>query len=314
MTHVFDACWFLTGPTASGKSAVAVELAERLEAEIISMDSMALYRGMDVGTAKPPPSQRRRVPHHLLDCRDPWEQCSLAQYLTLAEECVRQIQSRGRQVLFVGGTPLYLKALLRGMFQGPAADWELRRRLQSLAEREGTETLHARLAEVDRAAAERLPHSDVRRVIRALEVYEKTGTPLSEHQQQFARPNPRVSGRVFCLELPRQTLYERIDRRVEEMFHAGLVAEVNALLHAKHPLGQTARQALGYKEVIKYLEGQHDLQETIALVQQQTRRFAKRQGTWFRSFSEIRQVPLTGSEPTVTIADSVATLIREVTA
>ena len=309
--RVFDQCWFLTGATASGKTAVALELAERLGAEILSMDSMALYRGMDVGTAKSTPNERKRVPHHLVDCLDPWQPCSLAQYLSLAEKCAREVQARWHAVLFVGGTPLYLKALLRGMFQGPEPDRQLRRRLQSLAKQDGALSLHSRLANVDPASAERLHPNDVRRVIRAFEVYEQTGTPLSEHQQQFAQPNPRVEGRVYCLELPRPRLYERIDRRVEAMFDAGLVAEVQSLLDLEHPLSHTARQALGYKEVIEHLEGHCDLPETLARVQQQTRRFAKRQTTWFRSFAEIRQVPLTGSEPAVTIADSIERWMRK---
>jgi tRNA dimethylallyltransferase len=310
LTRPFDNCWFLTGPTAAGKSAAAVELAGRLDAEIVSMDSMALYRGMDLGTAKPTPAQRQRVAHHLVDCLDPWQPCSLAHYLCLVEECVRQLRSRGRQALFVGGTPLYLKALLRGIFQGPAADGDLRRRLQALADAQGAAALHARLAIVDRAAADRLHPNDLRRVIRAIEVYEKTGVPLSEHQRQFAQPNPRVAGRVVCLELPRPELYDRINRRVVEMFEAGLVAEVEALLHACRPLSRTARQALGYKEVIEHLQGERDLAATVALVQRRTRRFAKHQGTWFRSFAEIRQVPLTAGEPAVTIADSVELLFR----
>lgn len=308
----FDTCWYLTGPTAAGKSTVGVELAERLDAEIVSMDSMALYRGMEIGTAKPTHDQRRRVAHRLIDCLEPFQESSLAQYLELAGRAVEDIRSRGRPVLFVGGTPLYLKALLRGIFRGPAADCELRRELHGIAEREGPEALHRRLVEIDLPSAERLHPNDVRRVVRALEVYEKTGTPLSEHQRQFDRPNPRVCGRVFCLQLPRSCLYARIDRRVVEMFQSGLVGEVRELVCGEEALSQTARQALGYKEVIEHLEGRRDLDETVELVQRRTRNFAKRQGTWFRSLVECYQVPLTGDEPPVTIADSIEALIESV--
>ena len=171
--------WFLTGPTASGKSAVGVELARRIGAEIVSLDSMALYRGMDIGTAKPSRDQRRSVPHHLIDVLDPHEEFSLAQYVEAAGRCAAEIAGRGRQVLFVGGTPLYLKGLLRGIFQGPPADWPLRRRFCRRARQHGSKWLHGLVAEIDPVAAARLHPNDSRRLIRVLEVYEKTGQPIS---------------------------------------------------------------------------------------------------------------------------------------
>ena len=288
--------WFLTGPTAAGKTGVGVELARRIGAEIVSLDSMAVYRAMDIGTAKPTPDQRRAVPHHLIDIIEPHEDFSLAQYLEAAHRCVEQIRGRGREVLFVGGTPLYLKALLRGIFDGPAADWELRRRLEDDARRDGPESLHRRLAQVDPVSAERLHPSDTRRVIRALEVFEKTGEPISRFQRQFDRQfdaaGPAETSRVFVLEWPREQLVERIDRRVDRMFAAGLVEEVRGLLARAKPPGRTAAQAVGYREVIEHLRGRHDLAETIELVKTHTRQFAKRQGTWFRSLSECRSVPV----------------------
>ncbi len=287
-------CRFLTGPTGSGKTGAGVELAQKTGAEIISMDSMALYRGMDIGTAKPTVVERAAVPHHLIDVIGPHEEYSLAQYVAAAHEKVREIRERGRKVLFVGGTPLYLKGLLRGLFKGPPADPEFRRQLQQEARRDGPARLHARLAKVDPAAARRLHPNDSRRIIRALEVYEKTGEPMSEWQQQFNRLPEETGNTVYVLDWPRHELYERIDRRVDAMFAAGLVDEVRGLMALDPPLSKTARQAVGYREVIEHLEGARSLDETIALVKQHTRQLAKRQGTWFRSLPECRYVAMGG--------------------
>ena len=291
MNPRFADCWFLTGQTASGKTAVGLRLAERIGAEIVSVDSMALYRRMDIGTAKPTAEERRRVAHHLVDVIEPYEEYSLAAYLDAAEDAVRAIRQRGRNVLFVGGTPLYLKGLLRGIFEGPAADWELRRRWAADARQRGRQWLHARLAAVDPAAAARLHENDLKRVIRALEVFEKTGRPLSDWQRQFDRGRPAEACRVFVLAWPTEQLRRRIDRRVEAMFAAGLVDEVRGLLAEPRPLGHTAGQALGYREVVEHLAGARGLAETVALIQQRTRRFAKRQATWFRALSECRFLP-----------------------
>jgi len=290
----FD-CWFLTGSTAAGKTGVGVELARQIDVEIVSMDSMALYRGMDVGTAKPTAAERAAVPHHLIDLIEPHEQYSLAQYLQAAHACIGQIKARGREVLFVGGTPLYLKGLLRGIFEGPPADWEFRRRLRQEARQQGSESLHRRLAEADPAAAARLHPHDTRRLIRALEVYEKTGRPISQWQRQFHVGRPAEACRVFVLDWPREVLYARIQRRVEQMFAAGLVEEVRGLLARPLSLSRTARQAVGYREVIEHLRSRRPLAETVELVKLHTRQLAKRQGTWFRGLSECRPVPM--SEP-----------------
>jgi tRNA dimethylallyltransferase len=303
-------CWFLSGPTASGKSAVGVELAERIGAEIVSLDSMALYRGMDIGTAKPTPAERRRVPHHLIDILEPHEEYSLAQYVEAATQCAEEIAGHNRQLLFVGGTPLYLKGLLRGIFQGPPADWELRHRLADEARRHDDPWLHQRLAEIDPVTAARLHPNDARRLIRALEVFEKTGRPISQWQGQFDVGRPAAECRVFVLDWPRAELCARIDRRVEAMFSAGLVDEVRKLLAASNPLGKTARQAVGYREIIEHLEGRQNASETIELVKQHTRQLAKRQGTWFRSLGECRFLsvshPLVPGEITDRIVSEIA--------
>lgn len=284
-------CWFLTGPTAGGKTEIGIALAERLRAEIVSLDSMALYRGMNIGTAKPTPEQRAAVPHHLVDIVEPHEEFSLAQYVEAAEARVTEIRARGCEVLFVGGTPLYLKALLRGIFEGPAADPALREQLNA-EECQQAGTLHRRLTQVDPQAASRLHPNDTRRLVRALEVFEKTGTPISEWQKQFDRGLPPDQCRVFLLDWPRDLLYRRVNSRVEIMFEEGLVEEVASLMARDLPLSKTAAQAVGYREVIEHLAGGPDLAETIELVKTHTRQFAKRQWTWFRSLSECRSVPV----------------------
>lgn len=285
-------CLFIVGPTAAGKSAVAIALAELLDGEILSLDSMAVYREMDIGTAKPAAEERRRVAHHLIDIVDPWEEYSVARYLRDAETCLADVRRRGKTPLFVGGTPLYLKAALRGLFEGPPADWEFRQHWRDLAERNPPGFLHAKLAEVDPLAAERLHPHDWRRLIRALEVYEKTGRPLSDWQRQFATPRAEAMGRVIVLDWPRNLLYRRIEERVDEMFRSGLVEEGRRLLRHEKGLGRTASQALGYREVIAHLQGSLDRAGTIALVKTRTRQFAKRQLTWFRHLEECRFVPL----------------------
>jgi tRNA dimethylallyltransferase len=289
-----DTAWYLTGPTASGKTGVGIELALRLDAEIVSLDSMAVYKGMDIGTAKPTTIERAVVPHHLIDLIDPSDNYSVAQYREAALQVIGEIRRRGREVLFVGGTPLYLKAMLRGIFAGPSADWALRRHLIDLEQTEPGE-LHRRLQSVDPVAAARLHPNDTRRLIRALEVFEKSGVPISAHQQQSDDGRPADKCRVFVLDWPRQDLSGRINARVDAMFAAGLVEETRKLSSREAPLGRTARQALGYREVLEHLAGHLDLAATVELVKLRTRQFAKRQLTWFRSLSECRSVPV--SEP-----------------
>jgi tRNA dimethylallyltransferase len=299
-------CWFLTGSTASGKSEVGVELAGQIGAEIISLDSMALYRGMDIGTAKPTPHQRRQTPHHLLDILEPDQEYSLAQYIEAAQRSAEEIVGRGRAVIFVGGTPLYLKGLLRGIFQGPPADWPLRRRWEEQARAKGGLWLHQQLAAIDPQTAIRLHPNDTRRIVRALEVFEKTGQPISDWQRQFETGRAAADCRVFVLEWSKPELHARIDCRVESMFAAGLVDEVRRLTSGPRPLSRTARQGVGYREVIEHLNGRLALAETIRLVRQHTRQLAKRQNTWFHGLSECRFVAV--SEPSTAI--EVAARIR----
>ncbi len=298
-----DRVIYLTGPTASGKTEVGVSLAKALDAEVIALDSMTLYRGMDIGTAKPTPAERGGVPHHMIDVLDPWEAASVADYRRWTIERVSEIEGRGKRALFVGGTPMYLKTLLRGLFEGPAADPSLRAELDAEAERAGDLALHARLAVIDAPMAARLHPNDRRRVIRALEVFSLTGRPLSELQREHDRPAEGVS--VFALERPRAELYDRINRRVHAMFREGLVNEVRGLMDAERPIGDVAMQGVGYRETIAMLRGERDERETITLIQTRTRQFAKRQGTWFRGLVEVRPWPFKG-------ADTAGDLAREI--
>ena len=289
-------CWVLTGPTASGKTTVGLELARHLNGEIVSLDSMAVYRGMDIGTAKPSAEQNTEIAHHLIDIRSPDEPFSVWEYLQLAHAEVQDIRQRGHEVLFVGGTPMYLKALLRGVFVGPPADWEFRDQVAEEAERTGSTALHQRLAQVDPLTAARLHPNDQRRIIRALEVYKTTGQPISHLQQQFDEGRPASNGRVFVLQWPRAELHRRIEARVDAMFAAGWVDEVRQLLAQHDRLSRTASQAVGYREVLEHLQGKHSLDETRSLVKARTRQFARRQETWFRSLSECQFIPCNESD------------------
>ena len=302
--------WFLTGPTAVGKTAIGLALAEKIDAEIISMDSMAIYQGMDIGTAKPTAEEQKRVRHHLIDQVAPHEDFSLAKYLGSAQAIAEEIRYRGRQVLFLGGTPLYLKGLLRGVFEGPPADWEFRIALVKKSESNEPDWLHGQLKTVDPTAATRLHANDIRRIIRALEVFERTGRPISELQQQFERGLPAKECRVFVIDRPKEELQARIDCRVDSMFAAGLVDEVRRLLADPRGLSKTARQAVGYAEVIDYFVEKQDLAATADLVKIHTRQLAKRQATWFRSLSECQFVNIEGDVAPEAAAEQVFELGR----
>jgi tRNA dimethylallyltransferase len=310
--NVFHRAIYLTGPTGSGKTPVGVALARRLDAEVLALDSMTLYRGMDIATAKPTFAERGDVPHHLIDVLDPWESASVSQYRDWAARAVAEVESRGKRALFVGGTALYLKALLRGLFQGPGADRELRRRLEQDALAQGDTALHDRLAALDSATAARLHPHDRRRVIRALEVIELTGRRLSGLQAEHDRPAP-ASVPVFALELPRASLHERINHRVVKFFDAGLVDEVSRLRSGSRLLCDVAAQAIGYREVICMLAGEATESQTVARVQARTRQLAKHQSTWFRGLEEVRTVPIEPAQDPEAIADVLTRRIEALT-
>jgi tRNA dimethylallyltransferase len=306
MTELFNDCWFLTGATAVGKTAVGIALAQRINAEIISLDSMTVYRGMDIGTAKPTPDQQAAVPHHLVDIVDPSVEFSVAQYVDAASATVADIRSRGKEPLFVGGTPLYLKSLLRGLFDGPPADWQVRQEIEQELAHVGQPALYDRLVQIDPVAASHIHPNDSRRLIRALEVYRATGQPISHQQLQFEEGRPAEECRVSVLRRPREELHRRIEERVRAMVGAGLVEEVRQLTSVGE-LGRTARQAVGYREALSYLAGEYDHDEMARRITYRTRRFAKRQGTWFRSLSECRFVDIAGEVD----AEAVATQITQ---
>lgn len=267
-----DPLLVLVGATASGKSRAAIPLARTLQAEIVSLDSMLLYRGLEIGTDKP--TDLGGIPHHLIDLLDPRERFDVRRYIDAAEEAIAAIRGRGHRVLVVGGTGLYLMALLKGVFEGPRCNAQLRARL---AEVEASE-LHRRLAAVDPETAGRLHPNDRRRITRAIEVFEATGKPLREQQTQFSGPDRHASV-IAGIRWPRDLLRARIRQRVAEMFQRGLVDEVRRL-----DLGPTASQAVGYKEVLAHLRGEHDLAEARRLVERNTIRLARRQDTWFKRF------------------------------
>jgi len=257
-------------------------MARRLGAEIVSIDSMAVYTGLDVGTAKPTADQRAEVPHHVIDVVLPGEAYSVARWLEDASRAVADCRGRGRAILFVGGTPLYLRALRDGLATLPPADPAIRERLSAEAASTGLEFLHHRLAVIDPASAARIHPRDAKRIIRALEVAEATGRPLSA---AFApAPNPLFEPRLMIVDLPRAALYSRIDRRVEWMFAHGLVEETRAAVEQVGGLGATAGQAAGYAEARDLLAGRIDCATAIQRTQQRTRQLAKRQLTWLRSF------------------------------
>ncbi|MBI3268684.1 MAG: tRNA (adenosine(37)-N6)-dimethylallyltransferase MiaA [Planctomycetes bacterium] len=292
---------FLLGQTASGKGAAARALAARVPLEVLSVDSMKVYRGMDVGTAKPTPEERRSVPHHLIDVAEPWERWNVARFVSEAGRARAAVAARGRLPLLVGGTGLYVRALMVGIFEGPPVDAAVRGALEARVAAGELSALHAELAACDPATAARLHPNDAKRIVRALEVWRATGRALSSFQVQPAAPR---AGSVLLVGLrwTPDSLDRRIHERVERMFTQGLVEEVRGLLADPRGLGREAAQALGYREVVEHLHGVRPLPETVALVAQRTRRFARRQMTWFRSFPDVHWLDLSSGDTAASVA------------
>ncbi|MBY0088680.1 tRNA (adenosine(37)-N6)-dimethylallyltransferase MiaA [Brevibacillus sp. M2.1A] len=282
----------IIGPTAVGKTQLSLELAEQFDGEIISGDSMQVYRGMDIGTAKAEPEELASIPHHLIDIKNPDEEYSVAMFQESAAGLITDINQRGKLPFIVGGTGLYIESVThRFQFSTTSQDPELRDRLQRLADSEGVEALHARLADVDPITAERLHPNDVKRVIRALEIYESSGYKMSDFQLRAQHsPYDLV---MIGLTMDRAKLYERINHRVELMIEAGLVEEVRELLDAGYDASLVSMQGLGYKELIPYLYGEITLEKAVNDIQQRTRHFAKRQLSWFRRMEEIQWFDMT---------------------
>ena len=280
----------LLGPTAVGKTEIAIELAQHLNAEIVSVDSRQIYRQMDIGTAKPTPEEQQAVPHHLIDCVDISQPFSVADYQSLVDTAIADIQNRSKQVLLVGGAGLYFRAVIDGLFEGPGADPAVRERFDQEAAQHGVDALHERLRACDPESADRIHPNNVVRVIRALEVYELTSVPMSEHQQQWHPEKQRYPFIAFGLTMPRALLYHRIEQRVDVMLANGLIAEVESLLATGYARDTIALQSFGYKELITYLDGECTYTEAISQLKQKTRRFAKRQLTWFRKDTRIEWI------------------------
>lgn len=299
--------WVLAGPTASGKTAVSLRVAEALGLELCSMDSMLVYRGMDVGTAKPTPAERARVPHHGIDLVEPTEPFGVRDWLRAAERA----QARARApLLFVGGTAFYLKALVFGLFAGPDPDPALREALEREYDQRGAQALHGELAAIDPASAARLHENDRKRVVRALEVWRQTGRPLSQWQTQWRGAGARPL-RLVALRLPAGLLAERIAQRTRQLFAAGWEQEVRELL-ARGGLGPTAAQALGYAEVLRLVRGELGREQAIEAVSAATRRFARKQRTWLRGFAERVEIEAPRGEADMerAAADVRAALVR----
>ena len=277
----------LLGPTAVGKTEIAIQLAQRLNAEIVSVDSRQIYRQMDIGTAKPTLEEQQAARHHLIDCVDISQPFSVADYQSLADAAIADIRNRGKRVLLVGGAGLYFRAIVDGLFEGPGANLALRKRLEAEVAQNGVDSLHKRLQTCDPESADRIHPNNLVRVIRALEVYELTGTPMSELQQQWHPEKQRYPFIAFGLTMPRALLYRRIEQRVDVMLANGLIAEVESLLAAGYARDSVALQSFGYRELIAYLDGDCTYMQAISQLKQDTRRFAKRQLTWFRKDTRI---------------------------
>jgi len=287
---------FIVGCTACGKGAVARALARRVGGQIVSVDSMKVYRRMDIGTAKPSPEARATVLHHCIDLVEPSEPFSVAQYMACADRAIEQTVSAGAVPLAAGGTSLYIKALAEGMFEGPPADQALRAELKARAREEGLDALHAELARVDPAAAGRIHPHDEKRIVRALEVHRATGRPISALQTQWDAGRRRHDCLFVGLRRDRADLHRRINARVQRMLEAGLRDEVASLLAEPRGLAPQAAQAVGYAEMIAHLRGETSLEEAGERIRIHTRRLARKQRTWHRRFPGVRWLDLAPDE------------------
>lgn len=299
----------ILGCTASGKGELARRLALVLDAEIVSLDSMKIYRGMDIGTNKPSHSERAATPHHLIDVADVWESFSAARYVELADAAINSIHERGRPALLVGGTMLYFRCLHEGIFTGPSADADIRARIRRRISTEGSDRLHAELASIDPAAAAKIHPQDHRRIERALEVFELTGIPISRLQAQWDRSalrRPDWSWRIIGLSRQREAANKRINERVRRMIASGLVDEARRLWSDPRGLGAQARAAVGYAELYDHFEGQTSLEEAVERIKINSRRLAKSQRTWLKRVADISWF-----DPDTTSADAIVSGIHE---
>ena len=303
--------YFIIGCTASGKGSLGRELARRLGGQIVSVDSMKIYRRMDIGTAKPSRAVRAEIPHHCIDLVEPSESFSVAQFVQHADRAVGEIVAAGATALAVGGTSLYIKAMSEGLFEGPSADDEIRSRLKARAAAEGLSALHAELAAVDPEAAGRIHPNDERRIVRALEVYHATGTPITALQRQWDSGLRRYEAVFIGLRRDKADQSRRINLRAKMMLDAGLADEVAALLAEPNGLSAQAAQAVGYAELIDYHRGRCSLDEAFELIKINTRRLAKKQRTWHRRFAGVTWFDAAPDEPAENLAERVVEAMME---
>ncbi|HEY8361377.1 MAG TPA: tRNA (adenosine(37)-N6)-dimethylallyltransferase MiaA [Tissierellaceae bacterium] len=279
----------IVGPTAVGKTAISIKLAKILNGEIISADSMQIYKYMDIGTAKVTPEEMEGIPHYLIDVVYPDEEFTVADYKELAEKIISDINKKGKIPIVVGGTGLYVNSLVYDLnFTKVPPNEKIRKRLNELADKFGNEYIHNMLEKIDKESSKRIHVSDRKRIIRAIEIYEVTGIPMSEQNRDFRKQNDRYNLAMIGLNMDRDKLYERINMRVDKMIENGLIAEVANLLKMGYTKELTSMQGIGYKEIIKYLEGELTLEESIELIKKGSRNYAKRQLTWFRRDSRIK--------------------------
>jgi len=295
----------IAGPTASGKTDLAIKLAHEINGEIISADSMQIYRGMDIGTAKPTMEERQGIPHYLIDIVDPDEEYSVAHFQRDAKNCIKEILNRGKVPIVAGGTGLYINSLVYNIsFSETTADWEYRKQLEEIARDKGPEELHRFLQKVDPVSAEKIHPNNIKRVIRALEVFKTTGKPISQHQLESRTEKPEYEFKIFGLEMDRKILYERINKRVDKMMEMGLYEEVESLLEKYSP-DLVSLQGIGYKEIISAIKGEYSLEEAVEKIKLNTRHLAKRQITWFKKTENLRWID-TGNTETRAIIKKLA--------
>ena len=279
------------GPTASGKTALAIELAKALDGEIVSADSMQIYKYMDIGTAKPTADELKECPHHLIGFREPDCDFSVADYTELAHKTIADITARGKVAIMCGGTGLYINSVVNDVDFGEYEnDYELRKSLYELAKKDGAGVLLDMLAEFDPVSAKRLHPNNVKRIIRAIEFYKVSGVPISEHQERTKLKESRYDATMFLINHNREVLYDRINRRVDIMISDGLVDEVRSIMSMGYSRDLNSMQGIGYKEMIAYLEGEISLADAIDMIKQNSRRYAKRQLTWFRRDDRINML------------------------
>ena len=284
----------VVGPTATGKSALGISLAKRFNGEIVACDSTAVYRGFDIGTDKVPFEQQHGIPHHMVDVADPTEEYSAARYAREAAAVVRDITSRGRMPILVGGTGLYYRALTRGFFPGPSRNPEVRARLERIAAKRGPERLHGLLARVDPGSAARIQPRDLKRLVRALEVYHLTGRPLTAHFADTQSPLPDYAVTAFALQIPSEATAERVARRVDEQFTRGLLDEIRALLASGVPSTAHPFTGLVYRQALEHLQGVRGERETRELIVRENRKYSRRQLIWFRKEPNLQWIQAAG--------------------